>query len=84
MRKSEEQKFESLGCVAQEPQCGHVRQEMEICKLELFRFYVCIYLTFLLAEQAENWTFPHLWNGTEVGTDVSHVDEIVTESSKML
>lgn len=89
MRKSEEWKVESLECMAQEPQWDNVRQEMGICKLELFRSYV--YISMYVYMYVSIWHFtsrvgreldiPQLWDGgEEVTVDAIHV----TKSSKML
>lgn len=55
-----------LGTVAHEPQCGHVRQEMGICKLELFRFsYVCVYVFDILLRVGKELDISPFWDGGE-------------------
>lgn len=49
-----------------EPQCGHVRQEMGICKLELFRFsYVCVYVFDILLRVGKELDISPFWDGGE-------------------
>lgn len=79
MKKSAEWKLESLRCTAQESQCDYGNG---ILQLELFRFYVCMYVFDISVAELD--ISPTLgWRGR--GDNYICIDVIcVTESSKML